>query len=334
MKAIVIGQQVGIEHLELVERPMPEPGPGDVVLRMRAASINYRDLTILLGTSRARFSLPLVPLSDGVGEVVAIGDKVTRFKPGERLAGTFAQGWLSGGNDTPYPTLGGPLDGMLAEYVRLPETGVVRVPAHLSDEEAASLPCAALTAWQALVTDGHLRAGDSVLLQGTGGVSIFALQFAVMSGARAIVMSSSDAKLERARALGAAGTINYTRTTLWHPEVRALTDGPGVDHVLEVGGPGTFAQSLQAIRFGGQINVIGYLGGLEGDINPLLILQRRAKVRAISVGPRDAFEAMNRAIALSRLRPVIDRVFPWTEAAAAFDHMRCGRHFGKIALKF
>jgi NADPH:quinone reductase-like Zn-dependent oxidoreductase len=335
VKAIVI-DGFGLDHLKLVDRPEPKPRRGEVVIRMRAASLNYRDTDMVAGTYPFKFPLPLVPLSDGVGEVVAIGEGVTRAKVRDRVLGTFWQSWLGGDFDQTenIGQLGGDLDGMLQEYVRLDQEGLVRAPEHLSDEEASTLPCAALTAWQALVTEGRLKAGDAVLVQGTGGVSIFALQFAVMFGARVIVTSSSDAKLERARSLGAAHTINYIKIPLWHPEVRRVNDGRGIDHVVEVGGPASFMQSLQAIRMGGQIHMIGYVGSKLGEMNPLEILYRRAVVRGIPIGSRESFEHMNRAIALNKMTPVVGRVLPWTEARAALEYMREGKHFGKIVLKF
>ena len=336
MKAIVIEGRFGLDHLKLVDRPMPEPGRAEVVLKLRAASLNYRDIDMVKGTYPFKFPLPLVPLSDGVGEVVAVGDGVTRVKKGDRVAGTFWQSWIAGGFDMTEtcPQLGGSIDGMLTEYIKLSEEGVVHVPEHLTDEEAATLPCAALTVWQALMTEGHLKAGETVLVQGTGGVGIFALQFAVMCGARTIVTSSSDAKLERAQALGATATINYVRTPEWHPRVRALNGGRGIDHVVEVGGPDSFRQSLQTIRMGGQIHMIGYVGSTKGEVNPLEILYRRAVVRGVPIGSRESFEAMNRAIELHRLQPVVDRVFPWKDFALALRYLAEGKHFGKVALKF
>lgn len=335
MQAIVIADY-GIENLKLVERPIPEPRRGEVVVRVRAAALNYRDVEIVQGTYHTRFELPLIPLSDGAGEIAAVGEGVTRFKLGDRVAGTFWQCWVAGGFEMAEAgrQMGGPLDGMLAEYVRLDANGVVLVPDHLTDEEAATLPCAGVTAWHALVTEGAIKAGDTVLVQGTGGVSIFALQFALLSGARVIATSSSDAKLEKAKALGASDLVNYRTTPDWGAEARKLADGRGVDHVIEVGGPGSFAQSLQAIRSGGQINVIGYLGGTEGAINPLDIFRRQARVRGIPVGSRQSFEAMNRGIAGSGLHPVIDRTFAWKDAAEALHHLRSGRHFGKVVLAF
>ncbi len=336
MKAFVIEEGEGLDRLRPADLPVPEPRRGEAVLRMRAASLNYRDLEIVRGTYHAGLDLPMVPLSDGVGEVTAVGEGVTRIKPGDRVATTFWQGWIAGdfeGIERAVP-LGGPGPGVLAEYVRLDAEGVIAVPQHLTDAEAATLPCAALTAWTSLVAEGGIKAGDTVLVQGTGGVAIFALQFAVAAGARAIVTSASDEKLERARALGAFGTVNYRTTPDWDSAVRGLTGGRGVDHVIEVGGPGTFARSLASIRIGGQINVIGYLGGQSAEINPIQIMFRRARIRGIPVGSRDSFEAMNRAIAATGLRPVIDRSFPWTDARQALRHLESGRHFGKVVLAF
>ncbi len=334
MRAIAIVGGFGFDNLKLIERPVPEPRHGEVVIRMGAVSLNYRDMDIVLGTYPFPFPLPLVPTSDGVGEVVAVGESVTRAKVGDRVLGTFHQSWIAGRYEEETPQLGGSADGMLAEYVRLDQQGIVHAPANLTDEEAATLPCAGLTSWHSLVTESRLEAGDTVLIQGTGGVSLFGLQFSAMCGARTIVTSSSDAKLEHAKALGATHTINYVKTPVWHPEVRALNGGRGVDHVIEVGGPDSFLQSLQAIRIGGQINMVGYVGSKEGAINPLEILYHRATVRGIPVGSRESFEAMNRAIEANTMRPVIDKVFPWTDAVAAIRYMQEGKHFGKIILTF
>jgi NADPH:quinone reductase-like Zn-dependent oxidoreductase len=336
MKAIVIDGEFGFDHLKSVDRPEPKPRRGEIVIRTSAVSLNYRDTDMVAGTYPFKFPLPLVPTSDGVGTVVAVGDGVTRAKIGDRVLGTFWQSWIAGDFDQTESVgqLGGSMDGMLQEFVSLDQEGIVHAPEHLTDEEAATLPCAALTVWQALVTEGRLKAGETVLVQGTGGVSIFALQFAVMFGARSIVTSSSDAKLEKARKLGATHTINYVKTPVWHPDVRRLNGGRGIDHVIEVGGPDSFMQSLQAIRLGGQIHMIGYVGSKTGEMNPLEILYRRAVVRGIPIGSRESFEHMNRAIALHQMRPVVDRVFPWMEARAALQYMREGKHLGKIVLKF
>lgn len=296
-RAIVITNS-GTNELKLIERPTPRPHRGEVLVNVRGASLNFRDSEIIRGAYHTRYQLPLVPLSDAAGTVVAVGDGVTRARVGDRVAPTFWRDWIAGDSaaalvDT---TLGGPLDGVLAEDVVLDEQRIVHVPRHLSDVEAATLPCAGLTAWHALVTVGDLRPGDTVLIQGTGGVAIFALQFALMMNAIAIVMSSSDAKLARAREMGAVYTLNYVETPEWQDQVLDLTNGRGVDHVVEVGGPRSFARSIQAARIGGQVHVIGYLGGTSGEINPLDIFRRRLRVHGVSVGSRESFEAMNRAI--------------------------------------
>ena len=336
MRAYVIRESFGLDHLVAVDRPDPQPGPGQVLVRMRAASLNYRDLLMVRGHYDPRQPLPLIPLSDGVGEVVATGEGVGRVAPGDRVAAIFAQRWLSG---TPSQaalrsTLGGPLDGMLAEQVVLSEEGVVKVPAHLSDEEAATLPCAAVTAWSALVTQGGVTAGDTVVVQGSGGVSVFALQFARMLGARVFATTSGEAKAERLRALGAAAVVDYRQDTAWGKTFRALTDGRGVDLVVEVGGAGTMAQSLRCVRPGGTVSVIGVLSGTAAKLNLLPILMTGMRLQGVLVGHRDSFETMNRAIALHEMRPVVDRVFPFEETPAALEHLASGAHFGKVCVRF
>ncbi|MFM0667064.1 zinc-dependent alcohol dehydrogenase family protein [Paraburkholderia sediminicola] len=335
MKAIALCNQPGIDNLTVVDRPMPQPRRQEVVIRVSATSLNYRDVEIVRGTYHTTFPLPLIPLSDGVGEVVAIGDGVTRVKVGDRVCSTFWQRWIGGSFDMAEPSyqLGGPVDGLLAEYALLDEQATVPAPAHLSDVEAATLPCAAVTAWHALVTEGALKPGETVLVLGTGGVSVFALQFARCAGARVLVTSSSDEKIQRAKALGAHAGVNYRDHPDWAAEILKLTDGRGVDHVLEVGGPESFAQSLRAVRRGGQINVIGYLGGTEGAINPLDIFRRQVRVRGIPVGSRASFEAMNRAIAVNQLRPVIHRTYEWTDVGHALRDLERGAHFGKLVLQ-
>lgn len=333
MKAFEIHEH-GFGGLKPVQRPSPRPGPREVLVRVRAMALNYRDLEILLGHYHTPFTHPLVPLSDGVGEVLAVGEGVSRARRGDRVILSFWERWTDGAF---HPAdagtqLGGPQDGVLAEELVASEDRIVLVPEALTDAQAASLPCAGTTAWHALVSVGGIRPGDTVLVQGTGGVSLFALQIARMSGARVIASSSSDGKLERARGLGACATVNYRRNPAWGEEVRRLTGGRGVDHVLEVGGPGSFAQSLQAIRPGGQINVIGYLGGTEGLVNPLDIFRRQATVRGIPVGSRRMLEDLVAAYAAGPTRPVVDRVFPWTEAAEALRYLQSGAHFGKIVL--
>ena len=327
-------QSFGPGGLHLAERPLPEPGPGEVRLLMRACSLNYRDFMTVSGTYNPRQPLPLVPLSDGVGIIDAVGEGVTVRKVGERVIGLFNQLWQDG-EATPEilrATLGGPLDGMLREHAVLRADGVLPVPAHLTDAEAATLPCAALTAWSALVTQGHLKAGDTVLIQGTGGVSLFALQFAVLMGARPIVISSSDAKLERARTLGAWHTLNYKSEPAWGKKVLALTGG--VDHVVEVGGGQTFGQSLLAARPHGHIAVIGVLSGAQPDATLLPILMKNLRVLGVMVGHAASARAMLRAIDAAHLRPVVDHVVPWTETEAALQALATGQHFGKVAVTF
>ncbi len=333
MRAIEL-QSFGTNGLHLVDRPLPEPGVGEVRVQLRACSLNYRDFMTVSGTYNPRQPLPLVPLSDGVGIIDAVGAGVTQRKVGERVIGLFNQLWQDG-EATPEvlrATLGGPLDGMLREYAVLRADGVLPVPEHLTDVQAATLPCAALTAWTALVTQGHLKAGETVLIQGTGGVSIFALQFAVLMGARPIVISSSDAKLERARALGAWQTLNYKQEPAWGKKILALTGG--VDHVVEVGGGQTFGQSLLVARPHGHIAVIGVLSGVQPDATLLPILMKNLRVLGVMVGHAASARAMLTAIEAGRLQPVVERVLPWTDAQAALAEMATGQHFGKIALAF
>ena len=336
MRAFEIQNKFGLDSLTQVERPDPAARPFHAVIKLRAASLNYRDLLTVEGKYNPRLPLPLVPLSDGVGEVVAIGEGVTRVKAGDRVAANFSQKWLGGepARAKLGASLGGPLDGMLTEYRELHEEGLVHVPAHLTDEEAATLPCAAVTAWNSLINMGGLRAGETVLVQGTGGVSIFALQFAKLAGARVIITSSSDEKLERAKRLGADFGINYTTAPDWDKRAKELTGGTGVDHIIEVGGAGTFGKSLRAIKIGGHIGLIGNLSGNVTEVNLVQILMQNVRIQGVMVGSRDTFEAMNRAIALHELRPVIDRVFAFEEARQAFVHMASGSHFGKICIKF
>lgn len=336
MKVWEIQHKAGLDALTLTERSEPQLLPGQVLLKMRAASLNYRDLLTVKGAYNSKQQLPLIPLSDGVGEVVAIGEGVTRVQTGDRVAGSFMQEWVAGefSAQKAKSALGGAIDGVLAEYVTLHQDGVVHVPEHLSDEEAAALPCAAVTAWHALITEGNLKAGDTILVQGTGGVSIFALQFALLVGARVIAISSSDEKLERARQMGAALGVNYKTTPDWDEQVWKLTGEVGVDHVVEVGGAGTLNKSLRAVRMGGRISLIGVLTGRGGEISTVSILHKNIRVQGIYVGSREMFEAMNRAIALHKLRPVIDRVFPFESAREALVYMESGAHLGKICIRF
>jgi NADPH:quinone reductase-like Zn-dependent oxidoreductase len=330
MRALELQNAVGIENLKLVDRPVPKAGAGEVVVRLKAASLNYRDLAIV---SYMGGKLPFVPLSDGAGEIVEVGAGVTRVKVGDRVAPSFFPHWLSG---APTPAklaaLGSPYDGCASDYLKVSAEGVTLSPTNLTDEEVACLPCAALTAWRGLVVEGKLKAGDTVLVQGTGGVSIFALQFAKAAGARVIVTSSSDEKLERAKALGADEFINYKKTPDWSSEARKLTGGHGVDHVIEVGGADTFPQSISAIRLGGHIAVIGLLSGMTKDLNVAAIFSQNAKISGVTVGSRAMVEDMFRAIEQNDIHPVIDKRFKLEEAADAFRLMQGASHFGKIVL--
>lgn len=333
MKAYEI-TRFGIDELALSERPEPKPGFGQVVVKVCAVSLNFRDLMVVKGQYNPKLKMPMVPCSDAAGEVAAVGEGVTRVKPGDRVCGIFMQGWLAGevSEHASRTAMGGAIDGVLAESVVLHQDGLVPMPEHLSFEEAATLPCAAVTAWHALVTRGQVRAGDTVLTLGTGGVSTFALQFGVMSGARVIATSSSDEKLARVKAMGAAEIINYKTTPDWEERVRKIT-GAGVDHVVEVGGSGTLMKSLRAVRMGGTVSVIGALSGGGSEVSPVPILMKTVRVQGIFVGSREIFEAMNRAITTHRMKPVLDRVFPFSEAREAMHHMESGAHFGKVVIK-
>lgn len=335
MKALVIDGAFGLDNLKLVERETPAPGPGQVLVRMAAASLNYRDLLMIKGAYNPRQPLPLIPCSDGVGRVEAVGAGVDRVAEGDRVATCFCQGWISGRatKERLRNTLGGPLDGTLAQYMVLDQDGVVAAPEHLSDAEAATLPCAGLTAWTALVQEGEVRAGQWVLLQGTGGVSIFALQICKLLGARVIITSSSDDKLARAAELGAEVTINYREQPKWAKAARAATGGVGVDQVVEVGGAGTLAESLKAVAVGGRVSLIGVLSGVSAELNLLPVLMQFVRVQGILVGHRDGFEAMNRALAAGGVKPVVDNVFALQEVGQAFEHMASGNHLGKVVVR-
>jgi len=317
-----------LEQLRLVERPEPVAGRRDVVVRVLATSLNYRDQAVVAGQYfGGAVSRDLIPMSDGAGDVIAVGSEVTRFKPGARVAATFFQ-------PGPQPmALGSPLDGVLAERVSLNEDGLVSIPEHLSYEEAACLPCAAVTAWHALFHAGRpLKAGDTVLVLGTGGVSIAALQFAKATGARVIATSSSDDKAARARALGASDVVNYERTPEWEQEVRTLTSGRGVDCVIEIGGAGTLARSIRSLARSGKVCLIGFLAGRDGDTNPTPLMMVGGSLHGIFVGDRAMFEEMNRAIAVNGLRPVIDKVFSFDSAPAAYQHQASRAFVGKIVI--
>lgn len=333
--------QFGVDHLEQVELPMLQTAPGMVLIRVHAVSLNYRDLLMVKGLYNPKMALPRVPCSDGAGEVVAIGDGVSRVQVGDRVCGIFMQRWLEGPltAERSKKALGGDVDGMLAEYVLLAEDGVVHFPKHLSYEEAATLPCAGVTAWNALHHAGQpadpALPGDTVVIQGTGGVSIFALQFGKLLGASVIGTSSSDEKLARARGLGLDAGCNYKDRPEWSKWVAEVTDGRGADRVIEVGGAGTFGQSLRAARVGGMVAQIGILsGGATAESLALTpILHKQLRVQGIYVGSRAMFEQMNAAIAKAELRPVIDRVFSFDQAREAFVHMQSASHFGKIVVR-
>src|SRR5882757_305251 len=334
MKCYVIPAPRGIDSLTLVERPDPTPGPRQVLMRVRTSSLNYRDLSAVEAKiARAAPKPDLIPLSDGAGEVVAVGPGVSRVKMGDRVAGCFMQKWIGGAiDDTAMASaMGGAIDGMLTELAVLEEDGVVKLPAGLSFEEGATLPCAGLTAWHALVEIGNIKAGDTVLVLGSGGVSIFALQFARMFGARVIATSSSAAKAERLKKMGAEAVIDYRATPDWDKEAMKLTGGRGADITVEVGGAGTLPRSFQATRIGGRIAVIGVLTG-TAEVDPMPILRRGLRVQGLYVGNKQMFEAMNRAIEANGLKPVIDKVFPFAQAKEAYSHLKSQTHFGKIVI--
>ncbi len=335
MKRYELREAKGIASLKIADAEAPTPRAGEALVRVRAVSLNFRDLLVVSGMYPGGVPVPLVPISDGAGEVTAVGAGVTRVKVGDRVAGTFFEGWPSGRlTEADLATArGGSVQGMLAEYVASSESALVKIPDHLSYEEAATLPCAAVTAWHALFEIDPLRPGETVLVQGTGGASIFGLQLAVMAGARVIVTSSSDEKLERARDLGASATINYRKTPNWETAAREATAGAGVDRVIEVGGPGTFPKSLASLRLGGRLSVVGVLTGFSGGVEIIPVLLGSLHVDGIYVGSRDMFDSMNRAIDRTRLKPVVDRVFPFDEAPAAYEYLKSAAHFGKIVIR-
>lgn len=322
------------DHLRAGDRREPQPRPGQVLVAMRAASLNYRDALVIRGRYGPRVGLPLIPVSDGAGEVVAVGSGVRRVKPGDRVAPLFFQRWQGGrpDQDKMFDSLGGPLDGVLSDLMCLDEDGVAVVPGHLEWAEAACLPCAGLTAWTAIVTEGRVGAGDTVLVQGTGGVALFALQFAKLAGARVIVTSSSDAKLDRVRAMGADETINYREVKDWDRLVKDMTGGAGCDHVVELGGGETLERSVRAVRIGGTLSLIGVLSGAAASLSLPLVVMRQVRMQGITVGSRDGFASMARAIAQHRLRPVVEKVFPFDQVPDAFAAFDQGGHFGKICV--
>ena len=328
-------QEFGIENLAVVERDAPEPQANEVLVKFHAASLNYRDLMTVKGTYNPKLKLPLVPLSDGAGEVVAIGESVTKWKVGDRVCPIFMQGWIDGDIDfqKARTTLGGDFDGCLREFGAFDENGLVRIPDHLSYEEASTLPCAAVTAYHALFTSGCLKADDTVLLQGTGGVSIFAMQFASAHGCRTIITSSDNEKLKRAKELGASDLINYKERMDWDKAVLELTEKQGVEQIVEVGGAGTMQKSLNSVKMGGHIAVIGVLAG-KGEFDLRSILMKSVRMQGIFVGSRQMFEDMNRLICQhNQFKPVIDKVFEFEAARDALKYMESAEHFGKIVIK-
>ena len=336
MKAYRISEGKGVEALKLVDLPDPQPGHGQIVIRMRAASLNYRDLGILQGGYHRNDTRPIIPVSDGAGDVMAVGPGVSRWKVGDRVSPIFVRDWIDGAasDEALHTGLGGGVDGVLAEQVLAPEQSVVKFPEGWSYAEAATLPCAAVTAWHALFESGRLRAGQSVLLLGTGGVSIFALQLAKAAGARAIITSSSDEKLQRAKSLGADATINYKQQPEWHESVRQLTGGAGVDHVVEVGGPGTLERSLKSAAVGGYIHLIGVLDSPSSKISPLLSIFNLLTIRGIYVGSRRMHQDLIAAMVAGNIRPVIDQTFPFADAVEAYKAFSTQRHFGKVVIEF
>lgn len=336
MRVFQVEDTWSMDNLRIGARPDPQPGARQVRIRMTASALNYRDLLVPAHGYGSRMKqLPLIMLGDGVGVVDSLGEGVTRFKPGDRVCPVFFQSWMSGAPNQRRLSLslGCELDGTMAEFMVLPEEGVALAPAHLDDVEAASLPAAAVTAWRALVTEGRSKPGDKVLVQGTGGVSLFALQFAKMLGAHVIIISSSDEKLVRARAMGADETINYNTVPEWGKYARETAGGEGVDHVVEVGGQLTMAQSLRAVRPGGTISVIGVLSGATLNVPLGQIVTRHVRLQGITVGNGDDFAKMARAIALHKVHPAISRVFAFEELHTALDFLASGKHFGKICIR-
>ena len=330
MKAYELHPNEGFEALQVVDRPSSPLGPRDVRVRVRAVSLNYRDLVMARGAKKR--NKRIVPASDGAGEVVAVGEAVTRLAVGDRVAGAFFPTWLAGGMlETHHASaLGGSLDGMLAEEVVLAETAWVKIPSYFSFEQASTLPCAGVTAWNALFEAAPLKSGETVLVQGTGGVSIFALQLARAAGARVVATTSSPEKRARLETMGAAKTIDYKQEPKWGEAAR--TGGRGVDVVVEVGGAGTFDQSVKALRHGGTMSLLGVLAGTQGPIDTYAVLYKNIRVHGVYVGSVTMFEDLVRALEISKIEPVIDRMFPFADARAAYEHLASGQHFGKVII--
>jgi len=326
-------KEFGINKLAAVELERPSPGKDEVLVKLRAASLNYRDIMMVEGTYDPKLKLPVVPFSDGAGEVIEVGESVSSWMAGDRVCPIFMQGWIDGDLDhkRSKTTLGGDLDGCLKEFGVFHEDGLVKIPDHLSFEEASCLPCAGVTAWNALMISSQTKAEETVLVQGTGGVSLFALQIAKLAGANVIITSSSNEKLARAKKLGANETINYREHEDWDSVVLDLTNKRGVDHVIEVGGPGTLQRSMRAVKMAGHIAVIGLVAG-KGEFTNVPIFMKALKLIGVFVGSRVMFEDMNAAIEKSRIMPVIDKAFGFSEVRQALGYMKSGEHFGKIVI--
>jgi NADPH:quinone reductase-like Zn-dependent oxidoreductase len=337
LRALELRNEFGFHNLRVVDRPPPEPGPGEILVQITAAGVNRRDLGIIAGKARntSRYRPPLTPLSDAAGVVADLGPRTRGWAVGDRVVARFFPDWLSGPPEpeTMSGVMGGGLHGAAQEYIVLPAHGVSRSPTNLTDEEAATLPCAALTAWRALLVECGVRPGETVLVQGTGGVSLFALQFAKAAGARVILTSSSDEKLRRARALGADATVNYERMPAWGAEVRRLTDGRGADHVVDVGGDGTLEQSIDAVRFGGAIALVGRLSEGHNGVSPAEIFSRNLRLFGMTVGSKIHFDDMVRAIEVADIHPVIEQICTLDQAAKAFSVMARVGPFGKLVIK-
>ncbi len=333
MKAYELHPKEGFDALQLVDRARPALGPREARVRIRAVSLNYRDLVVARGSSKR--GRVIVPASDGAGEVLEVGPEVTRLKAGDRVAGAFFPTWLDGGirEEHHANALGGSLDGVLAEEVVLAEAAWVKIPAHLSFEQASTLPCAGVTAYNALFEAASIKPGDTVLVQGTGGVSIFGLQLARAAGARVIATSSSAEKRSRLERMGASVTIDYQKDAKWGETARAATDGAGVDVAVEVGGAGTFDQSVKALRYGGTMSLLGILAGLQGPIDTHAVFHKNIRVHGVYVGSVAMFERFVRALDAAKIEPVVDQVFSFAEARAAYDHLASGKHFGKVVIR-
>jgi NADPH:quinone reductase-like Zn-dependent oxidoreductase len=334
MQAYQVHPGKRFDGITRIERTVPAPGPREVRVRIRAVSLNYRDLMVIRGDYLGNDASPVIPASDGAGEVLAVGAGVTRFKPGDRVATTFFANWIEG-RQTPAKSahsFGGLIDGALAQEIVVSEDALFAVPGHLDDNEAATLTCAGATAWNALFAEGRAQPGDAVLMLGTGGVSIWALQIAKAAGLKTIITSSSDAKLERAKALGADVVVNYRTMPQWHEEVLRATGGEGVQVVLEVGGADTIKQSLASTRMGGTVAVIGGVSGWGLDVSPFALIRGALRVSGVYVGSRAMLEDLSRFVGLHRIRPVVDRVFPFAEARKAYEYLDSGSHFGKVVI--